>query len=204
MKSVLLSVKNLCYLENGPYSFDVYENSVIGLTGASGIGKTQMLRAMVDAISSTGDISLKGRLMSDFEAPVWRQNVALVPAESAWWKDTVGAHFQYCDIENQLLPALQAVGFEHHTLLWKAARLSTGEKQRLALVRALAIQPSVVLLDEPCSALDEKSVNRVEKLLAEYVLQPGRALVWVSHDLDQLRRVSDTCYRVTANELKQL
>jgi ABC-type iron transport system FetAB ATPase subunit len=201
---LLFSVKNLTYLANGPYSFELRENEVLGLTGASGIGKTQMLRALVEVIVHGGEVRLDGTPATAFSAPDWRKHVAFVPADSSWWHDTVGQHFPDY-LQSQLhIKWLDYLGFQEDVFSWRVSRLSTGERQRLAIVRALINEPSVFLLDEPCSSLDERATSHVEKLLLDYKDRKNTALVWVSHDIDQLRRVASRCYRVQQTRLEKL
>jgi ABC-type iron transport system FetAB ATPase subunit len=199
-----LTVNDLTYLDNGPYSFEVGEHGVVGLTGASGIGKTQMLRAIVDTIPHQGVVMLDGVVSTDVTAPEWRKKIALIPADSVWWRDTVGQHFSGDAVAVTGGQYLEHLGFGQDVLSWQVSRLSTGERQRLALVRALVRQPSVLLLDEPCSALDASSTTRVEELLVAYKKRQKTALVWVSHDLDQLHRVATRCCRVHKNSLEEL
>jgi hypothetical protein len=72
----------------------------------------------------------------------------------------------------------------------RCARCSTGEKQRLALLRSLMQGPAVLLLDEPTGNLDQDSTRRVEALLDDYRQQQSAALLWVTHDPEQIRRVA--------------
>ncbi len=200
----LLTVNNLTYLQNGPYSFKLRENEILGLTGDSGIGKTQLLRALVEVIVYGGKIWLENSLSSSFSAPEWRKKVALVPADSVWWRDTVGEHFPVDGHRYRNNGWLERLGFDEEVLDWRVSRLSTGERQRLALVRALMNKPLILLLDEPCSSLDESSTKKMEDVLTEYSNRNKTALIWVSHDLEQLKRVATRSYRVTRNGLKAL
>jgi ABC-type phosphate transport system ATPase subunit len=84
---------------------------------------------------------------------------------------------------------LSALGLSLNLLAVDIARLSTGERQRLALVRSLAAAPSVLLLDEPTASLDRESTCAVEALLRER-LAAGVALIMVTHSLDQAERMS--------------
>ena len=180
----------------------MHDHEVIGLSGESGVGKTQLLRAIVECINYRGTLLYKGNPPENYSPSQWRRLVGLIPAESQWWQDSVGEHFAE-DVVNGLLQAiLTDLGFATDILSWKIERLSTGERQRLALARALALNPAVVLLDEPCSALDARSTARVEKLLMNYRKKPGTALIWVSHDDEQLKRVASSCYQVHRQTLE--
>ena len=161
--------------------------SCLGVSGPSGSGKSLMLRALADLDPHQGDIRLNGAAQSDTSPTDWRRQVAWVAAESAWWADTVKEHFDHIDPS-----AWKALGFAPETADWEVRRLSTGEKQRLGLLRALQNEPQVLLLDEPTSALDASNTERVEKLISEYRSRTGAAVIWVSHDPAQLDRVSAT------------
>jgi ABC-type phosphate transport system ATPase subunit len=75
-------------------------------------------------------------------------------------------------------------------LAWPVARLSTGERQRLALARALELEPRALLLDEPTSGLDPEAASKVEDLLRRRLAQ-GVVIVLVTHDRDQAKRIAD-------------
>src|SRR5262249_39320615 len=161
----------------GPVSFDIATGECVALTGASGAGKSLLLRAIVDLDPSTGNVSVGDRFRSEMPASTWRKLVALVPAESGWWADRVGDHFpSKCD-PTTLIEALGLAG----SLEWEVSRLSTGERQRLAIARALCLKPAVLLLDEPAASLDEEATQRVEGVIRE-CCKSGMALLLVTHD----------------------
>jgi len=186
-----LVVRNLRYGENGPYGFVIGPGQCLGVSGPSGIGKSLLLRALVDLDLHKGDILLDGRSCESYPAPQWRRLVALVPAEPRWWYPEVGRHLPPGSDDGEITALVEGCGFTRDVLNWQVSRLSTGEKQRLAVVRALIRRPSAVLLDETGSALDEQTGRRLEQVIADYRQAQQVPVLWVSHDRDQLDRVAD-------------
>ncbi len=194
-----LCLRELSFLGNGPYSMNIAPGECVGLTGRSGVGKTQLLRAVADVMGHDGDCFLDGQSCSSVSPPRWRKMVAMVPAESFWWYDTVGAHFEQLDRTPQLRTLLKSLGFGDEVMGWQISRLSTGERQRLALIRTLVTRPRVLLLDEPTSALDRAMVAVVEEIVTEICIEEQCICLWVSHDMEQLARVSNRIFRVQEN-----
>ncbi len=186
-----LRVENLSFRNRGPYSFIVHGGQCCGLCGASGSGKTLLLRSLVDLDQHTGMISLDTVTCREIQAPEWRKRVGMLPAESCWWFDSVGEHFS--DPGSQVKELLRPLGFGMDVMDWQVQRLSTGEKQRLAIVRLLANSPQALLLDEPTASLDRKNITRAEDMLLGYCRDKAIPLLWVSHDPVQLDRVADLC-----------
>jgi ABC-type iron transport system FetAB ATPase subunit len=86
---------------------------------------------------------------------------------------------------------VESCGFEADVLQWQVSRLSTGEKQRLALVRALIRKPAVLLLDETGSGLDQKNSLLLEQRIRLYQSEHQAPILWVSHAREQVERVGD-------------
>ena len=182
-----LEVRDLCFRDRGPYTFRINGGECVGVQGASGAGKSLLLRALVDLDPRSGTLMLGGVDADTLTGPQWRRQVGLLPAESGWWLDGVGAHFSdFATVDAQLLATL---GFERSVGDWQVSRLSTGERQRLAIVRLLYNQPACLLLDEPTASLDHDMVARVEQFLLTYAAGNQAPLLWVSHDAAQLERV---------------
>jgi len=192
---------DVCFLANGPYSFSLAPGECVGLSGRSGIGKTQLLRAIADLIPHSGVVRLDGVAADEIPAPLWRRKVGMVPADPAWWYDQVGDHFPKTEGDGEVLPFLGQLGFGQDVLHWDVSRLSTGERQRLAFVRALVPKPRVLLLDEPSAALDDCATGLLEDLVAELRKERQLAVVWVSHDPLQLRRVASRIFTVEERQL---
>ncbi len=186
----LFKIQNLSFLHVGPVNLQVNAAQLIGVSGASGSGKSLLLRALADMDEHQGDVFLD-ELHQQTEAPHhWRKKVALLPAESRWWFDKVDGHFSNTD-DVILLKNLAALGFTKDCLQWSVARLSSGEKQRLGLLRLLQNRPQVLLLDEPTANLDKESTRLFEKLICHYLAENNACAIWVSHDTEQLQRICD-------------
>lgn len=169
-----------------PLDIELLPGQILGVSGPSGCGKSRLLRALADLDPHQGEVRLHDQAQSTFAAHDWRRQVMLVPAESQWWFDTVAEHFPQHSVSDW-----QTLGFASDPSDWTIDRLSTGEKQRLALLRALAYQPAVLLLDEPTANLDERSRKRVENWLLDAIRGQQKMAIWVAHDDDQLVRVAD-------------
>lgn len=155
------------------------------IRGASGSGKTRLLRAIADLDPASGEVTLNGVAREAIAAPQWRRRVCYVSAEPGWWCDTVAAHFPSWP---SLLPMLEALGLSADNGARKIASLSTGERQRLALLRAIAVDPEVLLLDEPTSALDPAAIRAVETLLQRR-MEHGLAILLATHNSAQAQRL---------------
>ena len=140
----------------------LYEVITVCISGPSGSGKTSLLRAIADLDEHEGNVSLDGIECNGLRAPDWRRRVGLLPAESDWWYEHVGEHFAAVSEDG-----LKQLGFDSSMLGRKVLRLSSGERQRLALLRLLANEPQVLLLDEPTASLDPKNTRRAEQLIAK-------------------------------------
>lgn len=184
----MLNVKNLTRLSIGPIDLTVEAGARVVLRGPSGAGKSLLLRAIADLDPNEGEVSLSGQDRDAMEAPGWRARVMYVPASPGWWADTVRPHFEGLSMAT-VKDILHRLSLESTALDWQTANLSTGERQRLALARAVARNPDVLLLDEPTSGLDPDNVTRAEKLIAE-LSEQGKAIVFVSHDPAQAARLA--------------
>ena len=176
-------------------SFDLRDGECVALQGPSGVGKTLLLRSIADLDPNEGVVRLDGTLREAVPAPVWRKRVTYVAAQPGWWSDTVQEHFTGWD---DALPLVTRLGLPDNCGPWPIQRLSSGERQRLGLVRALMLRSRVLLLDEPTSALDSGSVAAVESLIADRI-SDGTSVVWSTHDDAQARRVGSSIFVMSAD-----
>ncbi|MDR3535516.1 MAG: ATP-binding cassette domain-containing protein [Acetobacteraceae bacterium] len=183
----------------GPFDLTLARGACLSVTGPSGAGKSLLLRMLADLDPSEGEFWLDGQARHDIPAPQWRRRVVYCPAESGWWDEHVAAHFPGPTLAAARALA-QHVGLADGLLDGPVLRLSTGERQRLALIRALVLDPPVLLLDEPTGALDQDSTALVEAVLRDR-LTAGTAIVMVTHSAEQANRLAQQHFRMAARPL---
>lgn len=184
-----LKIQRLRYRNVGPIDLTIETSECVMLSGPSGAGKTLMLKAIADLEPHDGQVYLGTTKAAEMRPNKWRKKVGMLPSESDWWHDTVGEHFSETNS-----PWLDMLGFNVDVMGWRVSRLSSGERQRLALLRLLCNLPKVLLLDEPTANLDPESTLKVEKLLESYSRQQESSFLWTSHDPDQIHRVGTRHY----------
>ena len=193
-----LRVKGLSIGALQDVSLDVAPGEIVCLSGESGSGKTRLLRAIADLEPHEGEVMLGEERRSAVAAHCWRGWVMLVPAESSWWADRVIEHFM-----EPVPGSLEAFGFGTDTLDWEIARLSSGEKQRLAVLRALSHEPRALLLDEPTANLDPDTTRTVESWLRDHVRAQRIPVIWAAHDRAQIERVADRHFTIRGATLEE-
>ena len=166
------------------------------VVGPSGAGKSTLLRLLNRlADPDIGTVSYRGRDLREYDVLALRREVALVPQLPAPLAGTVAENVAYgpalcgegCDVDEPLLLCGLDPGFAKRM----ARSLSVGEQQRVMLARALALEPAVLLLDEPTAALDEKARAAVERTLDDLRARLSVNIVLVTHDRAQAERLAD-------------
>lgn len=184
----------------GPFDLEVGDGEAVVITGRSGSGKSLFLRMLADLDVNEGTVRLDGHDRRLLPAPQWRRLVTYVAAESGWWFDTVAEHFLAREMEQaRKLGADLALSSE--LLSAPVARLSSGERQRWALIRAVTKNPRVLLLDEPTGALDQLSVEHVEAFLHR-LRKEGTILLLVTHDPGLARRMGGQQFEMIERSLR--
>ena len=194
-----LKIKNFCFNGIGPLNILLEESECIGITGPSGAGKSLFLRAVADLDMHTGEIFCGDVESESISGPGWRKKVGLLPSESSWWFDCVGEHFDNIEFE-----FFTTLGFKKGVLKWQTNRLSSGERQRLSLLRLLSNRPEVLLLDEPTANLDSENRGLAEKIVTDYRIKNRASVLWVSHDIDQLKRMTSRCFIIDNGTFAQI
>ncbi|GIZ09954.1 phosphate ABC transporter ATP-binding protein PstB [Flavobacterium sp. UMI-01] len=191
-------------------SLSMKENTVTALIGPSGCGKSTYLRLLnrmndlIDNTHMSGTILIDGNDIYDKQTNVddLRKNVGMVFQKPNPFPKSIYENVAYglrvngvTDkkiIEERVVTSIEQVALweEVKDKLHKSAfELSGGQQQRLCIARALAIQPSILLMDEPTSALDPISTSKVEELI--YELKDKYTIVIVTHNMQQAGRISD-------------
>jgi ABC-type iron transport system FetAB ATPase subunit len=183
----LLELREIARPGLEPVTFDLTAGSCCAIMGPSGSGKSLFLRAVADLDPHDGTAVLAGTACSAMSGPRWRRQVTYVAAEPGWWDDHVAPHMARPEDASVLARRLDLPG---DVMSASIARLSTGERQRLALIRALVQEPKVLLLDEPTAALDQAAAEKVAELLVE-LRGKGLGLIVVTHDRSFADRIAD-------------
>ncbi len=169
-------------------SFSLHAGQVLVVQGASGSGKSRLLRALADLDSHEGEVWLQNRAQESEAPSQWRRQALYCAAQPAWWADTPAICFDQLPSQTMLT----AVGLAEDKLHQPVASLSSGELQRLGILRAVMRNPRVLLLDEPTSHLDGQGAERVRLFLLRWLKKESiRGIVWVSHSAQEIERLCD-------------
>lgn len=183
-------------------SFDVRVAGITALVGPSGAGKTTVLRVLTRLVDPIGGgVTYRGRALESWPAPALRRRVQLVVAAPVLLTGTVATELRLANPDlspEHATVLLDGVGLPAEIFLDRAtAGLSAGQVQRLCLARSLALDPDVLLLDEPTTHVDATATALVEAAVAGFVATGGTAVV-VSHDEAQVARLADAVVTLDA------
>ncbi len=191
-------------------SLSIHQGEVLALIGPSGCGKTSLLRTLnrltelTPSAARSGEILLDGQDVHALQDTHLRARVAMVFQQPNPFPMSIFDNVAFAlreqsrkrprrrELTGQVVDALRRAGLYEEVrddLDRPALRLSGGQQQRLCIARAIAMRPEVLLMDEPCSALDPISTGAIEQLIGE--LRRQLAVVIVTHNLAQARRVAD-------------
>jgi phosphate transport system ATP-binding protein len=204
-------------------SLSIHQGEVLALIGPSGCGKTTLLRTLnrltelTPNASHSGSITLDGDDIHELEDTRLRTRVSMVFQQPNPFPMSIFDNVAFAlreqsrrrprrrELEPLVNQALQRAGLYEEVrdkLDSPALRLSGGQQQRLCIARAIATNPEILLMDEPCSALDPRSSAVIEDLILQ--LRKELAIVIVTHNLQQARRVADRVAFMYLGDLVEL
>lgn len=184
------------------------------VAGPTGSGKSLLLRALatLDELDA-GQVCVGGRTADEWPVTTLRRSAAYLHQSPALFPGTVEDNLRepFTWEENasgsyrreRALALLAPLGRGKSFLERSASELSGGERQILAIVRAMLLRPEVLLLDEPTAALDPDATDAVERLVRSWIDEGGSAL-WVTHDRGQARRIGDRRLLLADGDLRPL
>lgn len=204
-KNLSVNYDNKSVLKNIDISFE--KNKITAIIGPSGCGKSTFLKALNRTIEeyggkSEGDIYLNNENIRDIPLENLRNRIGMVfqtPVVFPFsiYKNLTYAPIYYGEKNKEKLQEI-AVKFLNKAGLYEevkgdlnmqASKLSGGQQQRLVIARCLTVNPQVILLDEPCSALDIKNTANIEKMLLD--IKKEYSIIIVTHNLAQAKRIAD-------------
>lgn len=206
VKNLSIEMENKKILNN--IDMEIRTNKITAIIGPSGCGKTTFLKSLNRLIEENQEVKIEGKILfqdrdiTDINIDEFRKKVGLVfqnptPFPFSIYKNMVYAPIYYGEknkkrLESIVREKLEDAGLYDEVkddLKKSALKLSGGQQQRLCIARALTVDPQILLLDEPCSALDIQNSDKIEKLLKK--LSEKYTIVIVTHNLFQAKRIAD-------------
>ena len=216
MKSKYLVIDNLTkdfgsFRALNDISIEIDEGEFVCFLGPSGCGKTTLLRCIAGLeLQSRGTIYQNGDLISQLPTSqrdfgIVFQSYALFPNLSCFDNIAYGLqslNWQKKDVADRVNELLSLIGLSEHTAKFPS-QLSGGEQQRIALARAIATSPNLLLLDEPLSALDAKVRIHLRQELKKFHRRLGLTTIMVTHDQEEALSIADRIFVMSDGEMMQ-
>lgn len=193
--------------------FTINAGERLAIVGPTGAGKSVLLRALaaLDPIQA-GEIHWQGTPISNIEIPEFRRQAIYLHQRPALFEGDVESNLRGpyrlkihrsktfdVALAKQLL---KQAGRDEQFFTRQTSDLSGGERQIVALVRALQLDPLLLMLDEPTAALDPETTSAVEELILNWQREDAaqRSVIWVSHDAEQVKRVAERKFAISGGE----
>ena len=192
-------------------SFSLQTAEVLAVVGPSGAGKSTLLRLLNRLDEPTqGTVYFHNGDYREIPILTLRRSIGMVMQRAFLFPGTVGENIAFGPAQQgrSVTPQQIADMLAHVGLAGYAGRdvltLSGGEAQRVAITRALANQPEILLLDEPTSALDEAARDGVQNLLSSLIREQKLTCVWVTHSTEQARSMADRVLALRAGQIEAI
>ncbi|MGE3610155.1 MAG: ATP-binding cassette domain-containing protein [Bacteriovoracaceae bacterium] len=196
-------IKNLKLPNNRLIEFELHPGENIFITGRNGSGKSLFLRSLAALYPLQYEIfKYQGKKISDWDMAIYRSEVLYLPAfVSIQYLENVDDFFKLPLQFSVYKNFHSTFNYQHYLKNWglegaKLKNLSSGQRQMLAILRALSLRPKVLLLDEPTSHLDSEKVLEVEKLLLDWHKESSGQIIMVGHDDNQLKRLGFPSFKL--------
>ena len=190
-------------------SFSVNKGEFLSILGPSGCGKTTIMRILIGLLKpSAGRVVLEGKDISE-AAPSKRnmgivfQNYALFENMTVYENIAYAAKIKYSDYKENVNKLISVMGLEEHKNKMPF-ELSGGQQQRVAIARTLAVNPEIILFDEPMSALDVDTKLELRRELKDLQKKFGSTMIYITHDQEEAFSMSDRVMVMSEGKIHQI
>jgi tungstate transport system ATP-binding protein len=214
----MIQIRSLLVRRNGREvlyvdSLDIHRGETLAVVGPNGAGKSTLLLVLARLLEpARGEVVYKGRLLKEWDDLQYRRGIAFVFQDPLLMdmsvRDNIGLGLKFRDatkdvIREQVLKWGKAMGVEA-LLGRRAGQLSGGEAQRVSLARAFVLDPELLLMDEPFSAVDPQTRSQLLKDLSRLLSRDHRTTIIVTHNLKEAAQVGDRVAVIIGGVLKQV
>ena len=190
-------------------SFTVNKGEFLSILGPSGCGKTTIMRILIGLLKpSAGNVVLEGKditeaVPSNRNMGIVFQNYALFENMTVYENIAYAAKIKYVNYKENVDKLIGVMGLEEHKNK-KPFELSGGQQQRVAIARTLAVNPEIILFDEPMSALDVDTKLELRRELKDLQKKFGSTMIYITHDQEEAFSMSDRVMVMSEGKIHQI